>query len=1059
MKKEFLLAVTFCGVLNSGLYASSASLPAESTKMAAAQQSRKVQGMVLDQNGEAVIGANVALKGNPSVGTITDIDGKFVLSASSKDVLVISFIGYKTQEVKVGNKRDFRIILKEDSETLDEVVVTAFGAGQKKESIVGSIQTVRPNDLKVPSSNLSTSFAGRLAGVVAFQRSGLPGENGADFYVRGISTISGVTSPLIVIDGVEASSADLNALDPEVIEGFSILKDATATAMYGTRGANGVMIVTTKSGQDLEKPVIGVRLEANVNTPTFMPKYVSGDRYMSLYNEAVTNQGTGDVLFTDEQINGTRQGLNPYIFPNLDWYNEIFKDASFNQKANFNIRGGTKKITYFMNVSFNHESGMLKNRSKDFFTYSNNLDVKRYAFQNNIDFHISKTSKIGLHLNVQLNDMTSPVTGTDDDSTNKIMTNIYNSIRNANPVDYPIFFPNTGEKWIKWGAYSGGNDQGATNPLAYVTSGYANTFSSTVLANLDFEQNLDFITKGLKFRAMVSFKNYNRTITNRVQGYNRYSLKSFSKDENGEYQYEAAPIGEPSKPVLSTNRLISGDRRLYFQAYLDYNRTFADAHAVNVMGLVNTDEYVDNTGGGLISSLPKRKIGVAMRASYAYDNRYMIEFNAGYNGSENFAKGHRFGFFPSVAIGYNISQEKFWKPMEDIISNLKLRASYGLVGNDQIGSERFIYMADVSLKGNGDSPSFTTGYGSAVTNLKGPIYNRMENKDITWEVGEKLNVGADIQLFRSLNISVDAFREIRRDIFQQMLSVPNYLGTASTKIYGNLAKVKNWGADFSVDYGKAINKDLSVQFKGTFTFARNKVLEYNEAPGVSSQYSIVGHSVKSFLVYQADGLYLDYADIANNPTSTLGNIAIAPGDIKYIDQPDKNGVYDGKISDADRIRVGNPEVPEIVYGFGPSIQYKNWDFSFFFQGVGKTSLVMSGFHPFGTQYNRNVVDFVADNRWSPTNQNPNASYPRLTKYDNNHNSARSTYWMRDASFLKLKNAEIGYSFKKIARIYLSGANLLTFSKFDEWDPEMGGDGMTKYPTQRTFNLGIQLTFK
>ncbi len=1058
MKKEFLLSFILLNSLNSSSLYASFGVESKGGAVAVTQQVRQIHGKVVDQNGEAVIGANVTIKGNKSVGTITDFDGNFTLNVSSKDVLVVSFIGYVSQEIKVGNERNFRVVLKEDSETLDEVVVTAFGAGQKKESIVGSIQTVRPNDLKVPSSNLSTSFAGRMAGVVAFQRSGLPGENGADFYVRGISTISGVTSPLIVIDGVEASSADLNALDPEVIEGFSILKDATATAMYGTRGANGVMIVTTKSGSDLEKPVIGVRVEANVNTPTFMPKYVSGDRYMRLYNEAVTNQGTGDILFTDEQIEGTLKGSNPYIFPNVDWYDEIFKDASFNQKANFNIRGGTKKITYFMNVSFNHESGMLRNRSKDFFTYSNGLDAKRYAFQNNIDFHISKTSKIGLHLNVQLNDMKSPVTGTNDDSTGQIMTNIYNSIRNANPVDYPVFFPNTGEKWVKWGAYSGGNDQGATNPLAYVTSGYANTFSSTVLANLDFEQKLDFITKGLKFRAMVSFKNYNRTITNRVQGYNRYSLKNFSKDENGEYQYEVSPIGEPSKPVLGTSRLLSGDRRLYFQAYLDYNRTFADAHAVNLMALFNTDEFVNNTGGGLVNSLPKRKIGLAMRASYAFDNRYMIEFNAGYNGSENFAKGHRFGFFPSVAIGYNISQEKFWKPLEDVISNFKLRASYGLVGNDQIGSERFIYMSDVALGGNDNSPGFTTGYGPSETFLKGPIYNRMENKDITWEVGEKLNVGADIQLFRSLNISIDAFREIRRDIFQQMYSIPNYLGTAQTKIFGNLAKVKNWGADFSVDYGKSINKDLSIQFKGTFTFARNKVLEYNEAPGISPAYSIVGHSVRSFLVYKANGLYIDEADIANNPNSTLGNIAIAPGDIKYVDQPDKNGVCDGRISDSDRIRVGNPDVPEIVYGFGPSIQYKNWDFSFFFQGVGKTSLVMSGFHPFGTQYNRNVVDFVADNHWSQTNQNPDAEYPRLTKYDNNHNSAASTYWMRNASFLKLKNAEIGYSFK-MARIYLSGVNLLTFSKFKKWDPEMGGDGMTKYPTQRTFNLGIQLTFK
>ena len=1058
MNKKLLLATALCSFLSGELSAAYNPAADEAEIITATQQTKKIQGVVVDEQGEPVIGANIQVKGKPTVGTITDIEGNFTIDASPKDVLTVSFIGYHTHELKVGNQKIVKITLQEDSKTLGEVVITAFGAGQKKESVVGSIQTVRPNDLKVPSANLSTSFAGRMAGVVAFQRSGLPGENGADFYVRGISTISGVTSPLIVIDGVEASSADLNALDPEVIEGFSILKDATATAMYGTRGANGVMIVTTKSGADLEKPIIGIRVEANVNTPTKVPKFVSGDRYMELYNEAVTNQGTGDVLFSNEQIMGVRNNVNPYVFPNVDWYDEIFKEASYNQRANFNIRGGTKKITYFMNVNVSHETGMLKNRSKDFFTFNNELDVMKYAFQNNIDFKISKDSKIGLHLNVQLNDMTSPVTGDSKANATDIMNDIYSSVMNNNPVDFPVYFPNAGEKWVKWGAYSGGNDQGATNPLAQATRGYANTFSSTVLANLDFEQKLDFITKGLKFKAMVSFKNYNKTITNRIQGVNRYSVKSYSQNADGEYDFVAAPMSEPSKPVLATKRLLTGDRRIYMQAYVDYNRIFNDVHSVSAMVLANTDEYMNNTENTFIKSLPQRKMGFAFRASYGYDNRYMVEFNAGYNGSENFAKGHRFGFFPSVAVGYNISQEKFWKPMEDIITNLKLRASYGLVGNDQINDERFIYMADVLLKGNDDSPGFITGYGNSVTNLKGPIYQRMGNNNITWEVGEKLNVGADIQLFRELNISVDAFREIRRDIFQQMYSIPNYLGTADTKLYGNLAKVKNWGFDASVDYGKRINRDLSVQFKGTFTFARNRVMEYNEAPGVSPAYSIVGNSVKSLLLYMANGLYIDRADIANSPSSTLGNIAIAPGDIKYVDQPNKDGSYDGKITDADRVRMGHPTVPEIVYGFGPSITYKKWDFSFFFQGVANTSLVMSGFHPFGTQYNRNVMDFITKNYWSQTNQNPDAEYPRLTKYDNNNNTAGSSYWLRDASFLKLKNAEIGYSLKNV-RVYLSGTNLLTFSKFDLWDPEMGGDKAMKYPTQRTFNIGIQMTFK
>lgn len=364
-------------------------------------------------------------------------------------------------------------------------------------------------------------------------------------------------------------------------------------------------------------------------------------------------------------------------------------------------------------------------------------------------------------------------------------------------------------------------------------------------------------------------------------------------------------------------------------------------------------------------------------------------------------------------------------------------------------------MSDITLQS--DNLGFTTG-DKQQTTLNGPVYTRYQNNDLTWEVGEKLNVGFDMQLFNSLNINMDVFREIRRDIFQQRHSIPNYLGTAGTAVYGNLAKVKNSGFDLSIDYGKQINKDLSIQFKGTFTYAHNKILEYDEAPGVRSALSNIGKKLNTIYGYISNGLYIDKADIANNPTSTLGNIAIAPGDIKYVDQPDKDGKYDGKITSDDRVAMGYPTVPEIVYGFGPSISYKNWDFSFFFQGVANTSLMMSGFAPFGTQYNRNVLSWIADDYWSETNQNPNAGYPRLTKNDNNHNMQSSDYWLRNGAFLKLKNAEIGYTYKK-ARFYVSGINLLTFSPFKLWDPEMGGGKGLSYPTQRTFNVGFQLSFK
>lgn len=414
-----------------------------------------------------------------------------------KNEIQISYIGYVTKKVKVGSQKVISVTLSEDAQQLDEVVVTAFGTGQKKETITGSIQSVRPSDLLVPSANLSSSFAGRLSGVIAYQRSGEPGQNSADFFIRGVATMNGATSPLIILDGVEVSKADLNSLDPEVIESFSVLKDATASAMYGTRGANGVLIIKTKSGSDLERPIIGVRIEGYVNTPIKKPEIVDGPTYMRLYNEAVTNQGTGAVLYSDERINGTINNLNPYIYPNVDWYKEVFKDATFNQKANFNVRGGTSKITYFMNVNMNHETGMLKDRSSDFFSYKNNIDYMKYAFQNNVDFHLSKSSTISLHLNVQLNDMHGPLTTKDGNG----VGDIFSAIMGTNPVDFPVMFPQGSDTWYHWGGILAGNYQ-PLNPVALSSAGYKDTFESTVVANVNWDQKLDFITKGLSLSGL-----------------------------------------------------------------------------------------------------------------------------------------------------------------------------------------------------------------------------------------------------------------------------------------------------------------------------------------------------------------------------------------------------------------------------------------------------------------------------------------------------------------------------------------------------------------------------
>lgn len=1004
---------------------------------------RLIQGLVKDETGETIIGAAIKVKGT-TIGTTTNMDGLYNLSVPSENsILIVSYIGYATQEVKVGGRQNIIITLKEDAKALEEVVVTAYGTGQKKASMVGSVQTIRPNDLKVPATNLSTSFAGRLSGVIAVQRSGEPGADGANFWIRGVSTLGNAnTSPLIVIDGVEATTTDLNALDPEVIEGFSILKDATATAMYGMRGANGVMIVTTKSGAALDKPIINFRIEGSMSEPTSIPKFVDGVSFMELYNEAVFNQSVGKEAYTQERIEGTRLGLNPYVFPNVNWYNELFKDRSFSETFNFNIRGGGKKVDYFSSVSVAHESGMLKSRSKDFFSFDNNISRMRYSFQNNINARLGKTSKLSLKLNVMLVDKRGPSQSTSE---------LFSNVMNTNPVDAPIMYPDDGETtYIKWGVRSNTR----VNPLAQMVNGYTDTFQSTVIASLNFDQDLNFVTQGLKFKAMASLKNYTISTQTRSAGWNSFSMGNWTHNDDDTYDFNLVREGDEQSTVLKTKSDNSGNRRIYLQGMLEYARTFGK-HDLGGLIIYNQDEYVDNNPGeDLLKALPTRRQGIAVRASYAYDNKYLSEVNLGYNGSENFAKGNRWGLFPSIAVGYNISEEKFFQPLRNVISQMKIRGSYGLVGNGDVGSERFAYLADVNLTG---SPSFTTGMNQEKV-LSGPVYKRFANYALTWEIGKKINVGVDLLLFNKLSFVFDVFREDRSNIFQTIATIPSYSGVFGTTSYINSAEVRNQGVDAAIDFGHQFGKDLSITFKGTFTYAHNEIRKYEESVGDYTNLSHVGYSTSQQWGYISNYLFADQMEINNSPEQLIGG-TIGPGDIKYVNQPDKYGNYDNVIDQNDRLPIGNPTTPEIVYGFGPSLKYKGFDFSFFFQGVAKTSLFMNDLQPFGnTKENKNVQTFIADDHWSPDNQNIFAAYPRLTIANNYNNSVSSTYWLRDGSFLKLKNVEFGYTYKSM-RFYLRGSNLLTFSKFKLWDPEQGGGNGLKYPTQRVFNVGFQMTIK
>ena len=998
----------------------------------------KITGKVLDENDEGVPGANVVVKGDKTKGTMTDIEGNFTLTVPANTVLVASFIGYTPTEFPLNGKTNVILKIAPDAKQLDEVVVVGFGA-QKKASVVGAVQTVKASELRSPSSTLSNSFAGRIAGVVAVQRGGEPGADGANFWIRGISTFASNTSPLVFIDNVEVSIGDLNALSPEVIEGFSILKDATATALYGARGANGVMLITTRNGKDMEKARINIRVQNSFTQPTKTVKVADGIDYMIARNDAVLNRTpNAQPYYSEEVIEGTRKQLNPYIYPNVDWENYLFKDFTTTQSANVNVTGGGKRVTYFLSGTLNNDNGMLKKDSKN--NFDNNINQLRLSLQANVGVNLTSTTKANVRLNAQVLDYSGSAAGTDA---------IYQGIFEAPPVMFaPVLPAQNGEDYILFGNRNGGPVSGRyRNPYAEMVRGYSEKNESTMIASLDLEQDLKFIVPGLKAKGLISFKNW--ATTNVVRSFDPYfyGIKDYEQGANGEYTYTYEAITKGSK-ALSTSTSNGGDRLLNYQLSLDYAQTFADKHNVGAMLVYLQRDYNQNAPADFYATLPVRNQGIAGRVTYGYDDRYMIEANFGYNGSENFGEGKRFGFFPSVAIGYNISNENFFTPLRKVISNLKIRGSYGKVGNSSTDS-RFPYLTYVNL--SGASYIFGNNWQNKGT---GAIITRYGAAGARWETGIKADMGVELNLFNSLNITFDWFTETRKDIFMRRNIVPAESGiTGDLRPYANLGKVKNQGVDLNIEYNKAFSRDLIVSLKGSFTYAKNTLLEADEPsyPEEEAYRSEIGKPLNRYTGLIAMGLFKDEADVENSPEQTFSP-NLKPGDIKY---KDLNG--DGKIDSNDMTEIGDPTVPQIVYGFGGSVQYKNFDFSVFFQGVAKTSLMMQNMHPF-TSDQTTLLDFIAKDYWTEENPNPNAEYPRLiSNLDSHNNFMNSTYWLRSAAFLRLKNIEIGYTYK-VARLFISGQNLLTFSPFKHWDPELGGGKGLTYPNLRVATIGLQLTF-
>lgn len=996
------------------------------------KKKRTVTGTVVDaENGDPVIGATVVVKGQKD-GVITDLDGNFTIAISgSKAQLEFSYIGYRKKTVDVGDLGVINVKMESDNQLLSEVVVVGAGT-QKKVSVTGSITSVKGLELKAPSSSLTTSFAGKLAGVISMTSTGEPGA-ASEFYIRGVSTFGGRATPLILLDDVEISTADLNNIPAETIESFSILKDASATAIYGARGANGVMLITTKTGKENEKTRINVTVENSFNKPMNFPDFVNGATWMEMYNEAQLTRNPGATpKYSQLDIDNTRNQVNPYIYPDVQWKDVIFKNMNMNQRANVNISGGGSKASYYMSLQANHDTGLLD--TKKVYSYNNNINNWGYNFQNNISYKITSTTKIDLHMNAQIRNKKGPNYSTSD---------LFAQMLYCNPINFPVTFPaQPGDTHIRFGNAIWTGSSVRTNPYAYMLSSFKEYNENTLNTSLKINQKLDFVTKGLSVQAMVNWKNWASSSYNRTIEPYYYGIKGGSYNPSNPTDYEIERLGTSGTDYLKTSDISkASDQTFYLDARVNYDRQF-NLHHVTGMLMYMQREYRS-------SVLPERNQGFSGRFTYDYGQRYLVELNFGYNGTERLAKKERFEFFPAVSLGWVISNEKFFEPMTKYIDNLKIRGSYGLVGSDETGlsagAQHFLYIDQVSLNNIG----FTTGVDMNYT-LYGPLVTNYAVVNGGWERVKKLDIGIDLELFRQLTVTADYFNEKRYNILLHREAWPESLGYYTAKPWSNKGKVDNWGIELSVNWRKEFTKDLYVDFRGNFTYTENKYVNLDEPVYPYVWKTSTGKPLSRTTGYIAQGLFSSQEEIDNSPTQNLGS-TVKPGDIKY---RDVNG--DGKIDGSDQVMISPyGTTPRIQYGLGMNVTYKKFDFGVFFNGSAKRTIMISGISPFG-QSDYNVMQFIADDYWSESNPNPNAKYPRLglTSSQTANNTVASTYWMRNGNFIRFKTLELGYKFK-YGRVYLNGDNIAVFSPFKLWDPELSWNA---YPLQRTFNIGVQLNF-
>ena len=1022
------------------------------------QNKRKISGRVTDIKGEPLIGVNVTVDGDAN-GSITNMDGLYEIFVTKKSVVLkFTYIGFKTSEIRTNASTNiYDVTLEEQVNELEETVIVGYGT-QRKISNIGAQSSMKMEDIKTPSASLTTTLAGRLAGVVAVQRTGEPGKDAADIWIRGISTPN-TSSPLVLVDGVERS---FNDIDPEDIESLTTLKDASATAVYGVRGANGVILIKTKPGK-VGKPTVSADYYESFTRFTKMVDLADGITYMNAANEAMRNDGIA-TKYTEDQIRNTIAGKDPYLYPNVDWLKEIFNDWGHNRRVNVNVRGGSEKVAYYASVSYFNETGMTVT-DKNINTYDSKMKYSRYNFTTNLNIDVTPTTKVEIGAQGYLGEGNYPAISSAD---------LYNAAMSISPVEYPKMFFVNGEAFVP-GTSTNNN---FNNPYSQATRrGYDNLTKNQIYSNLRVTQDLDMLTKGLKLTAMYAFDVYNEIHVHQDRAESTYNFL----DTSVPYDMNGQPILQriyEGSNVLSYKQETSGNKKTYLEASLNYDRTFNDDHRVSALFLFNQQSKLLYPKGTLEDAIPYRMMGIAGRATYSWKDRYFAEFNIGYNGAENFSPKHRFGTFPAFGVGWVVSNEKFWQPLSKAVSFLKIRYTDGKVGNSEVSDRRFMYLDQ--MKENGDY-----GYKFGPNGTKWSGYETVNMAvDLIWEESRKQDLGIDLKLFNDdLSIVFDLFKERRENILlKREHSIPSFLGYNTSAPYGNIGIIENKGFDGTIEYNKRINKDWVIALRGNVTFNKDKWIQ-GELPEQKYEWmNQYGHNINGVKGYVAEGLFTqaEIDDMARWESLSDANKAITPkpfasqfgtvkaGDIKYKDLNN-----DGQIDAYDQTYISRGDVPTTVYGFGFTVGWKDLSVGMMFQGVARAERVLNGssVNPFnGGGGSGNLYSNIGD-RWTEENPDQNAFYPRLSygseTTSNINNFQKSTWWVRNMNFLRLKTLQISYNLPKPwvnkvhlknAAVYVMGTNLFTLSRFKLWDPELNTDNGASYPNTTSYSVGINFTF-